>query len=163
MEYSMRAATPQDLECINDIYNHYVLNSTCTYQTEPETLEDRTKWFAAHTKEYPVLVAEDQSGIIGWASLSRFHVRQAYFPTVEDSVYVRHDVQQKGLGSAFLLKLIELGKEAGHHSIMAGISADQTGSIKLHEKYQFQKVAHFKEVGFKFNMLLDVVWYQLLL
>src|SRR5689334_9592709 len=99
-EFSIRLATPDDLPAINDIYNHFVFVSTCTYQEEPSTVDERAAWFAAHGPLHPVTVAESAGEVVGLASLSPFHRRSAYRHTVENSVYVRHDLQRRGIGSA---------------------------------------------------------------
>ena len=78
MPPSTRLATASDLPIINDIYNHYVLHSTCTYQTEPETPEARARWFTGHGPAHPITVAEQAGRVVGWGSLSRFHPRAAY-------------------------------------------------------------------------------------
>ena len=70
---TLRPATRRDLPAINSIYNHYVLNSTCTYQTVPSTEEERAKWFEAHGEKHPVIVAERDGAVIGWGSLSKLH------------------------------------------------------------------------------------------
>jgi L-amino acid N-acyltransferase len=163
MSIHTRPATSDDLSAINAIYNHYVLHSTCTYQTEPSTMEERAAWFAAHGAEHPVIVAVEGDEVIGWGSLSRFHIRAAYRHSVEDSVYVRHDALGKGLGGLLLGELVRLAKEVGHHTILGGISADQEASIALHTKFGFEKVSHLKEVGFKYGRWLDVVWMQRML
>src|SRR5690349_7215204 len=85
---SIRLATANDLAAINSIYNHYVLRSTCTYQTEPSTERERAEWFDAHGGNYPVTVGEREGKVVSWASISPFHRRAAYRPTVENSVYV---------------------------------------------------------------------------
>ncbi|MCU0847733.1 MAG: N-acetyltransferase family protein [Spirochaetes bacterium] len=162
-EIRTRNAVKEDLASINDIYNYYVDNSTCTWQTNPEKMEERQAWFDEHTEEYPVIVAESNGKIVGWASISKFKGRDAYKPTVENSIYIRHDSLFRGTGAVLLKELIELAKGAGYHSMIAGISADQKASIVLHEKHGFTKAAHLKEAGYKFNKWLDVVYYQLLL
>src|SRR5271165_5534433 len=103
----IRSATESDLVAINDIYNHYVLHSTCTYQEEPEPLEGRRQWFAHHGPRHPVIVAEEQGRVVGWGSLSAFHPRSAYRNTVENSVYVHHEQHRRGLGSRLLKDLID--------------------------------------------------------
>lgn len=152
-----------DLESINAIYNHYVLNSTCTYQTEPETAEDRLAWFNRHGPKHPVVVAEAGGAVLGWGSLSAFHARAAYCHTVEHSIYVRHDVHRQGIGSALLRNLIERAREIGHHTIVGIIDGQQTASIALNAKHGFVEVAHLRQVGFKFGQWLDVVYVQLML
>jgi L-amino acid N-acyltransferase len=160
---TIRLATRDDLAAINDIYNHYVLHSTCTYQIDPEPLTSRVEWFEAHDRLHPITVAELDGQVVGWGSLSAFHRRVAYRHTVENSVYVRHDLHHRGLGQALLADLITRAQAIGHHSIIALISADQIPSIKLHEKHGFTEVAHLQEVGFKFDRWLDVAYLQLML
>lgn len=160
---NIRLAGREDLAAINEIYNHYVLHSTCTYQIEPEPMAGRVEWFEAHDRLHPITVAELDGQVVGWGSLSAFHRRVAYRHTLENSVYVRHDLHHRGLGQALLVDLIDRAKALGHHSIIALISADQIPSIKLHEKLGFSQVAYLKEVGFKFERWLDVVYHQMLL
>jgi phosphinothricin acetyltransferase len=159
----LRFATPQDLVAINDIYNHYVLNSTCTYQTERETIDARHAWFAGHGPQHPVTVFEQAGQVIAWGSLSPFHPRAAYARTVENSVYVHHAHQRRGIGRIVLADLIERASALGHHTIVALISADQAPSVALHEQLGFTKVAELKEVGHKFGRWLDVVYMQKML
>jgi L-amino acid N-acyltransferase len=160
----IRLATESDLPAISEIYNYYVLRSTCTYQLEPESLTDRQAWFGAHpAAQYPVTVAELAGQVAGWGSLSKFRERAAYAPTVEASVYIRDGLHRRGLGRAILLDLIERARQLGFHSMIGGASADQTASIALQERLGFQKVAHLKEVGFKFGKRLDVIYMQLML
>jgi phosphinothricin acetyltransferase len=159
----LRLATAADLPAINEIYNHYVLHSTCTYQDEPTTPAEREEWFQSHGKELPVTVAEDEHRIVGWASLSRFHRRSAYRNTIENSVYVRPELHGKGIGSMLLGDSIERARTLGHHTILALIDMDQKASIQLHVKFGFKQIAHLHEVGFKFGRWLDVVYLQLML
>ncbi len=163
MNLKIRDAVEKDLNRINEIYNYYVINSTCTYQTVPETINDRIKWFNSHGKEYPVIVCEINNDIIGWASISPFHKRHGYKPTVENSIYIKHDFHRQGLGTILLKEIIKRAKEIGYHSMIATISGDQKSSIILHEKFGFKKAADLKEAGFKFNKWLDVVYFQLIL
>ena|SRR5215471_2042050 len=164
MTTSIRLATAADLPAICEIYNYYILRSTCTYQLQPETLADREAWFANHPPEkYPVTVAELDRQVAGWGSLSKFRDRAAYDPTVEASVYIRHDLHRRGLGKALLTDLIERARQIGFHSLIGGASADQTASVALQESLGFTRVALFKQVGYKFDQWLDVVFMQLML
>jgi L-amino acid N-acyltransferase YncA len=162
-EPQLRSATRADLPAINAIYNHYVLHSNCTYQTVPTTEQEREAWFDAHGEKHPVIVAEQDEAVIGWGSLSRFHLRQAYDHSVEDSIYLHHEHCGRGLGAAFLKELLRRAKELGHHTVLGGIDSSQAASIALHEKFGFVKVSHLKEVGFKDGRWLDVVWMQMML
>jgi L-amino acid N-acyltransferase YncA len=162
----IRPATIDDLRAINDIYNHYVLCSTCTYQTEPETMDARRQWFDSHGPKHPIIVtgAADGSGnVIGWGSLSPFHKRAAYGQTVENSVYVHPDHHRKGIGKTLLARLIELARDAGHHSIIALNDAEQAPSVALHAAVGFEQVGFLKEVGHKFGRWLHVIYMQRML
>jgi phosphinothricin acetyltransferase len=160
----IRLAVAADLQAINDIYNHYVEHSTCTYQEQPETFAAREAWLLKHGPEHPATVAVDADGtVIGWGSLSAFHARSAYRFTVENSVYLRHDMRGRGIGALLLADLIERARTIGHHTIIAGIDAAQPASIALHKRFGFEQVAHLREVGFKYGQWLDVIYMELLL
>ena len=160
-ELTVRLAGVGDLGAINDIYNHYVLCSTCTYQTEPETMDARRAWFEAHGEKHPITVATDGAGrVLGWGSLSAFHKRAAYGRTVENSVYVHPEAQRRGVGRALLADLIARAGAAGHHTVIAGIDAEQAASAGLHAAMGFERVALLREVGFKFGRWLHVIYMQ---
>jgi phosphinothricin acetyltransferase len=159
-DISIRQATVKDLEAINAIYNYYVLHSTCTYQTEPETMVDRRAWFDRHGSKHPAVVALIAGEVLGWGSLSPFHAREAYRRTVENSIYVRHDAYRRGIGSALLKDLILRASEIGHHTIIGVIDGEQAASAALHAKHGFVQVAHLRQVGFKFGRWLDVFYVQ---
>jgi phosphinothricin acetyltransferase len=78
-------------------------------------------------------------------------------------VYVRRDSHRRGVGRALLIELIELARAAGHHTIIGGASADQTASIALQMSLGFERVAHLREVGYKFGQWLDVIYTQRML
>jgi len=159
----IRPAMETDLVAINDIYNHYVLHSTCTYQETPESMAERQAWFRRHGEAHPVIVAETAGQVLGWGSLSPYHPRSAYRRTVENSVYVHHEHHRRGLGSQLLAALIARSRRLGHRAIIAAIDAEQTGSIALHARFQFERVGHLKQLGFKFDRWLDVIYLELLL
>ena len=163
MTARIRLARAGDLATINDIYNHFVRASTCTYQEDPEPLESRQSWFAAHGPVHPVTVAEINGAVVGWGSLSPYHERSAYRFTVENSVYVDPAFHRQGIGSIILRDLISRARIIGHRSIIAGIDADQAASVALHARHGFQVVGRFPAVGYKFDRWLDVVYMQLLL
>jgi phosphinothricin acetyltransferase len=160
---AIRLARVDDLPAINDIYNHNVLHSTCTYQEAPEPMEARRQWFAQHGARHPVTVAEMSGRVVGWGALSAYHARAAYRNTVEDSVYVDREYYRQGIGSLILRDLITRARAIGYHAIIASIDAEQTASVALHAKFAFEEVGHFKQVGFKFGRWLGVVYLELLL
>ena len=121
------------------------------------------KWFLAHGEKHPVTVIEVDGKVLGWGSLSKFHQRAAYDNTVENSLYVDHQHLRQKMGAALLTDQIRRAREIGHRTIIAGIDADQVGSVGLHEGFGFERVAHLKQVGFKFGRWLDVIYMQLML
>jgi L-amino acid N-acyltransferase len=159
----IRLATESDCDAINDIYNYYVIHSTCTYQTEPETIEGRQAWFANHGPKHPVTVAEVDGVVVGWGSLSRFHPRAAYSQSVENAVYIHHQWQGRGIGKSIMLDLIERAKQLDHHTVIALISAEQVGSLALHEKLGFTRAGELKEAGYKMQQWLNVAYLQKML
>jgi L-amino acid N-acyltransferase len=162
-EVNLRPAVESDLAAVNDIYNHYVLHSTCTYQEQPETLRGRYEWFHAHGPRYPVMVAEHENKVVGWSALSPYHRRSAYRHTVENSVYVHQDWHRRGIGFLLLEDLIARARALGHHAIIAAIDAEHADGIRLHTAFGFVKAGHLKHVGFKFDRWLDVIYLELLL
>jgi len=160
---TVRPATEADLVAINDIYNHYVLHSTCTYQEALESLEARSEWFRHHDERHPVLVAETGGEVLGWGSLSAYHPRSAYRRTVENSIYVHHQHHRRGIGSLLLQELIDRGRALGHRAIIAAIDSEQDISVALHARFHFEEVGRFKQLGYKFNRWLDVIYMELLL
>jgi L-amino acid N-acyltransferase YncA len=159
----VRLAAQADLPIINDIYNHYVLHSTCTYQEEPDPLEAREQWFKNHGPHHPITVAEVDGQVVGWGSLSPYHKRSAYRFTVENSVYVHHAHHRRGIGSRLLEDLLGRARVLGHRAIIAVIDSSQTPSITLHKRCGFEHVGHFKHVGLKFGKWLDVTYMELLI
>jgi phosphinothricin acetyltransferase len=160
---TLRPARRDDCAAISTIYNHYVVNDTCTYDEQPETLAARQEWFDHHGPLHPVLVAEAGGEVVAWGSLSAFRTRASYRHTVENSVYLRHDWHRRGIGTLLLRELIVQARKLGHHAIIAGISADQPASIAIHAKHGFVEVARLRQVGRKFGRWLDVVYMELLL
>jgi phosphinothricin acetyltransferase len=159
---TVRLATEDDRPVIRAIYNHYVLTSTCTFQTEPLDDDEHRRWFAERSAGHPVTVAV-LGEVVGWGALSPWRSRCAYDHTVEASVYVRHDLHRKGVGRLLLLDLIERARRAGHHALVGSTCAEQEGSLALQRSLGFHEVGRLLEVGFKFGRWLDVVYMELLL
>src|ERR1043166_10002068 len=161
----VRPALHHDLPGILEIYNEAVLNTTATYDYEPRTLEQRVAWFEERRKlDFPVFVAENQDQrIVGWSALNPFHARPGYRFTTENSVYVAADQRGRGIGKLLMPPLITAARERRLHAILAGIDAENEASIRLHAHFGFEKVACLKQVGYKFDRWLDVVYMELLL
>jgi L-amino acid N-acyltransferase len=158
---SIRQATESDQQAILEIYNDAVATTTATFDTEPRSLEKQMAWFRNHKKNHPILVAEKDNRVIGWASLSPWSDRCAYDTTVEVSVYVHKDFRAQGIGSKLLEWVTLEGKKVGNHTVLSRISQGNESSIHIHEKFGYRHVGVMKEVGYKFGKFLDVNMMQL--
>ncbi|HUF53664.1 MAG TPA: GNAT family N-acetyltransferase [Dehalococcoidia bacterium] len=163
MSVTIRAATEADVPAIRDIYNEAVLHTTATFDLEEKSLDERLEWFRDFQPPHCLIVAERASEVLGYACLRQFRTKPAYRFTVENSVYIAPDHQGRGIGTILLRELITLARQGGFHTIIAGIAEGNPASEALHEKFGFTRVAHEREVGYKFERWLDVFWYQLML
>jgi phosphinothricin acetyltransferase len=159
-EYTLREATDADQQAILDIYNEAVLHSTATFDLEPRTWEGQQRWFQEHCPPYTAFVATVGDVVAGWGSLSPFRPKPGYRFTAEDSIYVHQDYHGRGIGAALLELLVEEARRGQFHTVMALIDGDNAVSVRLHERFGFQHVGTFREVGFKFGRWLDVVHMQ---
>jgi phosphinothricin acetyltransferase len=160
----VRDAQHKDLLQILNIYNAFVVSSDATFDLEPLTLEQRLEWFRQHHPQtYPILVATEEDRVVGYACLSPFRDKPAYRKSVEVSVYVDSDYHGRGIGKTLLEAILKRAAEIGYHTVIAGITGGNEASIRLHEKFGFQHVGRFREVGFKFGRWCDVHFYQLML
>ena len=160
---NIREVTLEDAAQIAEIYNYYIETSHATF--ELETIDDaemKNRIRDILEKNYPFFVGEENGEIVGCAFAHQFKARRAYRHSVEVSVYLKNGFEGKGVGSALYQKLFSEISERNFHTIIAGISLPNDASIRLHEKFGFEKVAHFKEVGFKFGRWIDVGYWELL-
>lgn len=152
----IRRATLEDLAAITEIYNEAVLQTIATFDAEPKTVEQRKSWFADHDLRHPILVAEQDGLVAGWASLSKWSERRGYANTAEVSLYVKKEHRRRGLGRQLLEALMEEGRKSGLHTVIAQIAEGNEPSIVLFKSEKFEQVGVLKEVGRKFGKLLDV-------
>jgi L-amino acid N-acyltransferase YncA len=159
---NIRQATLADLGQISEIYNDAIKKTTATFDTEPKTLEEQETWFANHDAGHPVLIAEEDGLILAWASLSQWSDRCAYCDTAEISLYVKEEYRRKGIGKQLMKAIIQEGKAAGLHTIIARIAGSNKISVDLCKSFGFQYIGTMREVGKKFGNLLDVHLMQLI-
>jgi len=152
-----------DAKQIADIYNYYVLNSVVTFDETLFTEADFKERIFSVSKQYPFLVYEEEGRILGYAYANMFRQKPAYKNTVETTIYMANDVQGKQMGTKLYTVLLQQLKEQKYHVAIGGLTLPNTASVKLHEKLGFKQVAHFKEVGYKFNKWLDVGFWELIL
>ncbi len=151
----------KDIKSLLDIYNYYVLNTIVTFDIEPLSLETFTEKVNHINTEYPFIVFEENGDILGYAYGSKWRPKPAYKHTVESTVYVKHGEHGKQIGSKLYTELLSLLKKENYHVVLGGLTLPNEASVKLHEKFGFKQVAHFKEVGKKFDKWLDVGFWQL--
>ena len=155
-------ATDDDLPAVLAIYNQVLATSTAIYREEPATLEERQTWNDTRKKNgYPLLVARtDAVRVAGFATFGDFRAWPGYRFTVEHSVHIADGHRGQGIGTALMRVLIERGTAIGKHVMVAGIDADNHGSIRMHERLGFEQTGQLKEVGWKFGRWLDLVFMQ---
>jgi L-amino acid N-acyltransferase YncA len=157
----IRDAMEDDLIAMTAIYNDVLVNSTAIYRDDPATLEERKSVWQSRTQQgYPTLVACEGAAVIGFASFGDFRPWPGYRFTVEHTVHVDASYRGRGAGSALVKVLIPRAAVLGKHVMIGGIDAENVASLKFHERLGFERVAHFKQVGFKFGRFLDLVFVQ---
>ncbi|MGN6761157.1 MAG: GNAT family N-acetyltransferase [Leifsonia sp.] len=162
-EYAMRDARPEDLPHVREIYNHYVANSTVTFDEDAMTLREWKSKFAYLKKlGMPFIVAESPNGqILGYALVQPWKQKRAYRFTVENSIYLGAASTGKGLGPVLMQELIDRSRAAGLKEIIAVI-ADKgaEASIRMHENFGFTEIGRMGHVGYKFDRWLGTILMQ---
>jgi L-amino acid N-acyltransferase YncA len=159
----IRPAQPTDAPAICNIYNYYVLNTTVTFEEEAVNADEMAKRMAEVTAQFPWLVHEIEGKVIGYAYASAWKSRCAYKYSVEVTVYLQQGYGGKGAGSALYEKLLALLSQQHIHAAIGGVALPNEASIALHQKFGFEKVAQFKQVGYKFGQWIDVTYWEKLL
>ena len=159
----IREAKLFDLPTLTDIYNDAVINTTATFDLEPKTTEERRGWFDAHTGIHPLIVAEIEGSVAGYASLSGYREKEAYESTAELSIYVHKDYRGQGVGKALMESILEIARELPIHTVISVITAGNTVSDQLHKEFGFSYCGRVREAGKKFGKYLDIDTYQLFL
>ncbi len=159
--FQIRDATEVDLPGLTAIYNDVIATSTAVFYDRPVTLEDRTQWWRARVAQgYPVLVATDGSGVLGFSTFGDFRSWPGYRFTVEHSVHVRADRRGRGTGKELVKALFPRAAALGKHVMIAGVDAANEASIRFHQRLGFDQCGHLREVGYKFDRWLDLVFLQ---
>ncbi len=159
----IRTATTADAEQICNIYNHYIEQSWISFEEKPVSIKQMQQRIKDISASFPWLVYAVDQQILGYAYASRWKTRSAYRYSVESTVYLSKQGIGQGIGSQLYVALIAELKETDAHSVIGCIALPNVASIALHEKIGFEKVAHFKEVGRKFDQWIDVGFWELIL
>jgi len=162
MQINIIEAKEHHLNGILEIVNHNILHSTAVYDYNTKSLAEMQTWFSDKQQgNWPVIVAESNGQVAGYATYGTFRFKEGFKFTVEHSVYVAEGHNGKGIGKLLLAELITLAKASGLHVMIGGIDADNKGSIEFHRKFGFRETAVLKEVGFKFDRWLDLLFMEL--
>jgi phosphinothricin acetyltransferase len=159
----IRNVKPEDVSAITGIYNHYVRESSATFETEPVTEGEMRNRILSISAHFPYLVDEENGVITGYCYAHPWKARAAYQYTLETTVYLAPEFIGKGIGRLLMERLIEESRSSGFRALIACITAENESSCSFHERLGFEKVSHFVKVGEKFGRRLDVVDYELLL
>jgi L-amino acid N-acyltransferase YncA len=153
-----------DAEQICEIYNHFIATSTITFEETPVAASEMANRIRdIQSISLPWLVAVDGNKLLGYAYAQKWKVRAAYKFSVEVTIYIRPGLERTGCGSRLYGRLFEALKTQGVHAVIGGVALPNDASLRLHQKFGFEKVAHFKEVGFKFGRWVDVTYWQIVL
>ncbi len=159
----IRSVTIADAKDLCEIYNYYVLNTHINFEEEAVSLDDMQQRIITITGKFPWIVYEENGNILGYAYASEWKPRSSYRFSVESTVYMKHGVTGKGIGAQLYQALLEKISGSNIHAVIGGIAQPNDASIALHEKFGFEKVAHFKEVGYKFGKWIDVAYWEKIL
>lgn len=158
----VRPVAPGDAAALARIYNYYVAESIVTFEEAQVPTDDMQRRIAeTAAAALPWLVAEQGGEVRGYAYASGWKRRPGYRFSVEVTVYLDRSCARRGIGSRLYAHLLPVLHSAGFHLAIGGIALPNDGSVRLHEKFGFVKVAHFKEVGRKFDRWIDVGYWQL--
>ncbi|MFC8596943.1 GNAT family N-acetyltransferase [Isoptericola sp. NPDC057191] len=153
----LRDARDSDLDGILTIHNAAIRSSTAIWTDDEVPRDERAAWFAAQRAAgNPVLVADHDGAVAGYATYAQWRAKAGYRHTVEDSVYVADGFQGRGLGRALMTELVARARAAGHHVMLADIEAGNAASVRLHESLGFTHVGRLPEIGTKFGRWLDL-------
>lgn len=159
----IRAAIDADLDAVAAIYAQEVAGGYATFDTEPPP---RSRWEAKLASDHPgdhFLVAEVDGAVVGFAYSGPYRERGAYTHTRETTVYLGHDAAGRGLGRRLYDELLARLRQAGVHTVMAGIALPNDASEGLHRACGYERLGVMREVGRKLDRWIDVAWWQLLL
>jgi phosphinothricin acetyltransferase len=159
-ELVVRPGSRDDLEQLNDLYNHYVRTSACTFDIEEISMDERRAWFAGFGGRYKLFVAVDGDRVLGYSHSKSFRPKHAYETSVEVTVYVAHDAHGRGAGARLYQALFDGLAGEDVHRAYAGITMPNPASVALHARFGFKQVAYFTEQGRKFDKYWDVAWFE---
>lgn len=153
----VRDATAADAAALARIYNQGIEDRIATLETELRTAEERAAWLAARDPRHPVLVAEDEGQVVGWASLNVFNPRAAYAHVADISVYVARERRGSGIGRLLLTALEQRARAIGYHKLVLAAFPFNVAGMRLYRRCGFRVVGTYHEQGLLDGRWVDVV------
>ncbi|MBA3531158.1 MAG: N-acetyltransferase [Ardenticatenales bacterium] len=157
---TIRLATPNDAEAILAIYAPIVQHSVISFEFSPPRLETMQQRIQSLSEQFPWLVLEQESHLLGYAYASRHSERAAYQWATNVSVYVHAEARRQGVAQRLYTSLFAILRAQGFYLACAGITLPNPASVALHESVGFEPVGVYREVGYKFGAWHDVGWWQ---
>jgi L-amino acid N-acyltransferase YncA len=159
----IRLVKISDSQQIAEIYNFYVLNTHVTFEEDAVSPEEMASRIEEVMEKYPWLVYEENGEVIGYSYAGPWKSRCAYKFSVETAVYVKNGHVGKKIGSLLYEELLKKLSTSNIHGVIGGVALPNDACISLHKKLGFEKVAQFKEVGYKFEKWIDVTYWERIL
>jgi L-amino acid N-acyltransferase YncA len=157
----IREAVQADFEEITAIYNEVLNHTTAIYNDRPATVEERVSWWRSRVAQgFPVVVALDGARIMGFATFGDFRAWPGYRFTVEGTVHIHADARGHGVGTRLLNEILARARAMGKHIMIAGVDSENAASLRFLERFGFERAGHLREVGYKFDRFLDLVFLQ---
>jgi L-amino acid N-acyltransferase YncA len=156
----LRLATAGDAAAIAAIYAPIVRDTIISFEVEPPTIEEMRGRIERVLEFFPWLVCEREGRIAGYAYAGKHGERFGYRWSVDVSCYVHPDARRLGIGSALYLALLRILRKQGFHGAFAGITLPNEASVRLHESVGFERIATYREVGYKLGAWHDTGWWQ---
>lgn len=160
----LRAARAADAQAMADIINPIIRETLITFNSREKTVADlRAEMAERASGTYQGLVAEAEGVVLGYASYKQFRGGPGYARTAEHSIALAAGARGRGVGWALMRALEEDARNAGMHSMIAGVSAENPGGRAFHARLGYAQVAVLPQVGWKFDRWLDLILMQKLL
>ena len=160
MGWELRIAGPADAAQVAEIYAPSVRVGGTSFEEHVPSAAVMTERMAATLERYPWLVCARDGALAGYAYASAHRGRAAYRWSVETSVYVAQAARRAGVGAALYRALLELLIRQGYGQAFAGITQPNEASVAFHARLGFERIAHYRKVGYKLGRWYDVVWMQ---
>lgn len=161
---TVRSASEADAAAVARIYNYYIQNTVITFEEQPVSVQAMaTRVSEVQDQSLPWLVAEVRNDVVGFAFAQKWKPRSAYRHSVETTIYLEPGLEGRGVGTTLYSALLPILRDRGIRVAIGGAALPNEASVALHEKLGFERVATFRQIGFKHGRWIDVAYWQLVL